>query len=449
MWPCCWWVVFLVIHCWALESKRAFFNSYFGQQVTQRAEDVEEIVSNLFSNKYNSNRGNVILSEYITPGEAEVIMHQYSVGEENEDKRLHIQRLIQKYGYPVEKHNAITEDGYILTLFRIPGKGPAIFLMHGLLGSADDFVTAGPESGIAYLLSSEGYDVWLGNARGNKHSRMHQQLSPDNADFWDFSWDEIGHYDLPAAIDYVLGVTNEKTLKYLGHSQGTTSFFVMASMRPEYNDKVSLMVALSAVAWLSHAKSPIVTILAPHHKKLHTILKAFGVYEFQPSNSVVRIIQNSVCGKSLLAELLCSNLVFLLCGFNRDQLNVTNLPVIYGHMPSGAATKQVAHYGQIATSGKFSKFDYGPDGNMQKYKTEDPPDYPVEKITTRVVIFAGGEDWLAAPEDVEILQSKLPNVELYKVKDKRFNHMDFLWAKDVKTLVFDKISKLFSSQNKK
>lgn len=90
-----------------------------------------------------------------------------------------------------------TEDGYLLTLFRIPygiknnnsdvKDKPVAFLMHGLLLSAEDWIVLGPEKSLGFILADEGYDVWFGNARGNIHSRKHVKYNPTwNGNFWNF-----------------------------------------------------------------------------------------------------------------------------------------------------------------------------------------------------------------------------------------------------------------------
>lgn len=63
-------------------------------------------------------------------------------------------------------------------------------------------------------------------------------------------------------IDYALGVTGQSQVYYAGHSQGTTSFFVMASERPEYNQKIRLMSALAPVAFMSNIPNPFMRFLA-------------------------------------------------------------------------------------------------------------------------------------------------------------------------------------------
>lgn len=115
----------------------------------------------------------------------------------------------------------------------------------------------------AYILADAGYDVWMANARGNYYSRKHVSLNPDHTKFWKFSWHEIGYYDHPATIDYILNTTGHEKLHFVGYSQGATSFFVMASERPEYNEKIIAMHALGPVVYMSNARSPLVKYLSP------------------------------------------------------------------------------------------------------------------------------------------------------------------------------------------
>jgi len=62
-------------------------------------------------------------------------------------------------------------------------------------------------------------------------------------------------YDLPAVIDYILARTSQKDMYYIGHSMGTTMFFVLTSLKPQYNTKIHLMVALAPIAFMSHVQS--------------------------------------------------------------------------------------------------------------------------------------------------------------------------------------------------
>lgn len=119
------------------------------------------------------------------------------------------------FNYPVESHRVTTEDGYILTLFRIQRKYskitpglPVVFFQHGLLDCAEGWIINDESKAPAFVLANLGYDVWLGNVRGNKYSREHIHYDPDNdAEFWDFSFDEMAKYDLPAYFEYVSNVT--------------------------------------------------------------------------------------------------------------------------------------------------------------------------------------------------------------------------------------------------
>jgi pimeloyl-ACP methyl ester carboxylesterase len=123
--------------------------------------------------------------------------------------------------------------------------------MHGLGSSCTDFLHLGRDS-LATILSNSGYDVYLANSRGVNNLK-HKRLSKDSSEFWNFSVHELGIYDLPAKIDYILRKTKRKSLSYIGHSQAGTSLLIMLSMRPEYNRKLRDVHLLAPGAFLAHS----------------------------------------------------------------------------------------------------------------------------------------------------------------------------------------------------
>lgn len=69
----------------------------------------------------------------------------------------------------------------------------------------------------AFVSVRAGYDVWLGNSRGNKYSKDHQG-SISNYNRWNYDFEEMGDLDITTEIDYVLRVTGQHKLAYVGHS---------------------------------------------------------------------------------------------------------------------------------------------------------------------------------------------------------------------------------------
>lgn len=109
-------------------------------------------------------------------------------------------------------------------------------------------------------------------------------------------------------------------------------------------------------------------------------------------------------------------------------------------MPAGASTNQLIHYGQGIRRGKFRQFDHGVVNNLIRYKQMRPPAYNLKNIRAPVVLHYSANDWLAEPIDVEELHRNLPNViGKYLVSDPKFNHLDFVFAIDVKTLLYNRL----------
>ncbi|GLG98545.1 Lipase [Gryllus bimaculatus] len=294
-----------------------------------------------------------------------------------------------------------------------------------------------------YILADAGYDVWLTNARGNKWSRRHVSLNPEKSAFWDFSWHEMGVYDLPAVIDHILAVTGQEQLHYIGHSMGTTMFYVMGAMRPEYNAKILSAHTLAPVAYMGNTQTPLLKEIAAGADGLGVLLKLLGVNEFLPHADVYGVMGDRLCSDTAPTQSVCSNALFLICGFDSEELNTTMLPLIMSHDPSGSSVKNLLHYAQNIKSGKFQLYDYGPVKNLAKYGSLKAPSYDLSKLTAPVALHYADNDIMAVPKDVQKLQRELPNmIGKFRVSFSKFNHLDFLFAIHAKEYVYDLVIRL-------
>ncbi|XP_054261605.1 gastric triacylglycerol lipase-like [Macrosteles quadrilineatus] len=361
---------------------------------------------------------------------------------------------IRQHGYPVETHNIITDDGYILTYHRIPhGKqqpynntnGKPVLLQHGLVQSGADFVLE-PFS-LGYLLADNGFDVWLANSRGNTFSRKHVRLDPDlDKKFWDFSFHDMGYYDLPAAIDYILQTTDRDKLLFTGFSMGTTLFFVLGASRPEYMSKVEAAALVAPVAHPWNIPSLIVNLVKNISTWLAPVFFPDMTREFLPLSKVSVWAQKTFCDFWPVKKLqICEEFMKLIVGFHRKDIDRVPISHIRKFYPAGTSFKTFEHFRQIIEK-DFAQYDYGDEGNLGTYGQKSPPTYNLSRVTAPIYMHTSVNDWLAVPKDVQFTVKLMPNVKsVRQITDHRFNHMDFCYSSLAKDLVYNNIIKTFKS----
>ncbi|XP_018053449.1 PREDICTED: lipase 3-like [Atta colombica] len=342
-----------------------------------------------------------------------------------------------------ENYQLLKTSGYYISSSRLP-----VIINHGIVSSSADWVLLGPHKALAYVLCDNGYDVWLANARGNTYSKSHKYYSIKDRNFWDFSWHEIGYYDLPATIDYILEKTGHSKLYYIGYSQGATTFYVMGSERPEYNAKIKGMISLAPAVFLGNQKSSFLKLFAYFHNILD-VMQWFqwgsyicNINQWLPSNKWQSFILRTFLSNAPhpMTKGFCNFCFYLIAGFGSEQLDKSMLPLIFGHSPAGSSVKQFLHFGQLICSGSFHKFDYGIKTNLSLYGSTQPPKYILERIKVPVAIFYSENDFINHHINVQKLTDDLPNViQTEKIAYEKFNHIDYLWGRDARTILYNNI----------
>lgn len=251
------------------------------------------------------------------------------------EKKDDFREFVMKSGYESEAHEVETEDGYLLTVHRILAKPQKrkfyknpVFLMHGFVATSGDFIVTGKENALGFLLADNGYDVWLGNTRGNKYSTDHKNLSVDSTEFWNFSFHEIGFYDLPAMIDYMLNVTKTSQTFYVGHSQGSTVISVLLSTRPEYNDKIIQAHLLSPVVFMTNFPNRLGKVFKPEVE--NGILDEFSYLNFDSFWTFSARFRDSFCSDSSNG-FSCPSLVlltFFFFGKNKEAIEIDTVSAL-------------------------------------------------------------------------------------------------------------------------
>jgi pimeloyl-ACP methyl ester carboxylesterase len=370
--------------------------------------------------------------------------------ESNSDIFKSFEEIVTSKGYPVESHDIMTQDGYILKVFRIPhGKmdsvakinandekipRPVAFLQHGVLDSSDAFISHHEDKALAFKLANQGYDVWLGNTRGNKYSRNHNLLHADyEEEFWDFSFHEMGLYDLPASFDYIKNKTGVEKINYVGHSQGTTQMFAAISLKPEYFKKtINTFMALGPATSLSNLGSdPVKFMLNNNLPNFFTGI----LHEFIPVPQYTGKIASYLCHHLMP---VCDKIFTIFGDIHPSEEDRERFLVYLSRLPSSTSLKSLRHFDMVFKS-KFSHFDYG-EHNHKIYGQSTPLEYNLENIKDmKIGLIVGKQDKLSTVEDTRLLRDFLEvnnALGFYKEYDKMGHHSFFYgsemsWTDDV------------------
>jgi len=258
--------------------------------------------------------------------------------------------------------------------------------MHGLLQTSMIFAASGKDS-LALSLVNAGYDVWLGNNRGNRHSRQHASLTMESDDFWHWSIDELGSLDMPAMVECVLAVNGAPQLAIVGHSQGAAQTLAALACDDQgwWQQRVALFVAMSASSSLrGFDRWPMLLLQKVYANNPLNFFAMFGSRAFI---GALEMWYNFI-PLDILTYLEAAFYTELL-GWSTTSWTNETARNYFSEVPGGTSTSTVAHWMQNAIAKEFSSF------------TRDSTcgdRYCIEKIHCPTAVVYGGLDTLIDPE---------------------------------------------------
>ncbi|CAL5403402.1 unnamed protein product [Camellia sinensis] len=360
--------------------------------------------------------------------------------------------MVETHDYVCEEHKVTTRDGYILSMQRIPvgrsgetqGKRTPVLLQHGLLMDGITWLLSPPDQSLALILADNGFDVWISSTRGTNFSRGHLSLSPDDPAYWDWSWDELVAYDLPATFQYVHDQTGQK-LHYVGHSLGT--LIALASFsKGRLINMLRSAALLSPIAYVDQMTSPLARTAADNF--IAEALYWLGLHEFNPRGDAVIALFKAICNKPGVD---CTNLLTSFTGQNCC-LNSSIVEVFLEYEPQPTSTKNMVHVAQMIRSGNITMYDYDDEGeNMKHYGQPSPPVYDMTSIPNDLPLFLshGGQDALSDVNDVKHLLGSLKDHNRDKIVVQyvpNYAHADYVMAVNAKQVVYDPLMAFFRLQ---
>jgi pimeloyl-ACP methyl ester carboxylesterase len=334
----------------------------------------------------------------------------------------------RKYNYPFEEYNTTTDDGYILSIYRIPRSGPPVLLIHGLSNSANCFIINQCSSPPGFILADNNYDVWLGNLRGTHLSRGHKHLDASKEEYWDWSFTEIIQYDLPALVKFVKKVTGYNKIGLLGHSQGGASILWALARYPEvFDPDVAIGILLATPGGVINSNSIYLNFLSSG--LFHEFCSLLGVNvisDWTDDTFLAKFVRSFPSVSTLIAKDLYD--------IDMHGGNAEDMAVYLHRIRGGTSLKNLMFWSQVKHNKLVSPrlYDNGEEENLKKYNSKTPPQVNFSDILTKVAIFNGKYDKAVPIEDSRILRDSINKDALVHYDDNYIqDHAGFLFACDM------------------
>ncbi|CDK27096.1 unnamed protein product [Kuraishia capsulata CBS 1993] len=339
-----------------------------------------------------------------------------------------IKEMCSCFGYKVQDYLVTTQDGYLLTLHRIMAKKPhsrtgkVVYMQHGLLMSSEIWVTMYKERlNLPFVLTDLGFDVWLGNNRGNKYSCRHLTRPIDSEQFWNFSIDEYSMFDIPDSIDYILKQTGQTQVNYVGFSQGCTQGLAATSLNRDLNDKIDKMILISPATTPHGLSNPLI----------NSIINLSPEFMFLLFGKKI-ILKSAYFWRDIIYPPLFIKVIDwadqILFNWKSENINYMQKFVSYYHLYSTTSVKSAVHWFQIIKSKRFQMYDANK--NSSDFQTFQ---FPIEngEGSRRIMVLFGTSDSLV---DIQLLQKQLGTIEQI-VPIENHEHLDLVWGTSVDTKI--------------
>lgn len=243
--------------------------------------------------------------------------------------------------------------------------------------------------------------------------------------------DQFAFHDIPDSIDYILRTTSQPSLSYIGFSQGTAQAFATLSIHPTLNDKVDVFVGLAPAMSPAGLHNGVVDALMKASPDV--LFLAFGRRSILSSATMWQ----AILYPPIFVRLIDMSLAFL---FNWTSKNISAHQKLaaYPHLYSFTSTKSVVHWFQIIRNRSFQMYDDDVQAPLSLGASEryyKVAKFPTRNIKTPIVLMYGGSDSLV---DINDMLRELPKHTIAK-EVPHFEHLDFLWAEHVETLVFPQV----------